>query len=231
MKEIEILVISQSEWNVQNNTGNTYSNIFGNLKGYRFSSLYCNNAEPDNEVCNKYFKINEKEILLNLFGGKNKIGKSFNKVNLPKEKINNSRKKSFLKRNKNIVFYTLRELIWKIGNWKNKNLAKFIDETSPDIIFMTVHGSCFMHNMLKYVKGKTNARVVLFFSDDYYSYNTNNKSPLYYINRFFLRKRIRESVKIADLFYGASDMLCEEYGELFKVKIKPLYKGCRFDEC
>lgn len=51
------------------------------------------------------------------------------------------------------------------------------------------------------------------------------------LTRYIYRKRYREMFAMVDKVYGVSQMLCEEYMNLYKIQITPLFKGCDMTPC
>jgi len=231
-REINVLVITQSPWSDTNALGNTYSNFFSHWDNYNFANLYLREELPDNKVCNKFYNITEKSILKNILRPW-KIGKEFttNQLNIMKSEVkyeaNTKREKYILDlfRNRSIVFHILREFIWKIGNWDNRKLADFVKDT--DIIVIAASGPIYLQNIANYCLKKSNAKLIMFFSDDTYCYT--NTRPFNYIYKFFIRSAISKAVDNSTKLYGATKKLCEEYREYFGKEIKPLYKGCSFE--
>lgn len=232
-RNINVLVITKSPWSDTNALGNTYSNFFSHWDNYNFTNLYLREELPDNKVCNKFYNITEKSILKNILRPW-KIGKEFtiDQLNIMKSEVkyevNTKREKYILdlfRNNGSIVFHMLREFIWKIGNWNNRKLADFVRDI--DIIIIAASGPIYLQSIANYCVKKSNAKLIMFFSDDTYCYT--NTRPFNYIYKFFIRSAISKSVDNSAKLYGASKKLCEEYRKYFNKDIKPLYKGCSFD--
>lgn len=62
---MKILVISRTAWNKNNSFGNTYHNIFGNMKDVQLANIYLADGTPDNDnyYVTNYYQVSEKEIL------------------------------------------------------------------------------------------------------------------------------------------------------------------------
>lgn len=220
---MRVLIISDVPWRDDNSVGNTYSNIFNNFENVEFANLYCKPGKPDSKIVKCYFQITEKELLLNLIGKKKK--------DTP---LNNNNVEVFNRKEQKIYdiartlrfqsFFLIRELIWEIGNWKTKELRTFLSEYKPDIIFTFCLESLYYNKLIDYCRNYTESKLVLFFADDIYTYSKRN--PIYSIYKYYSRQRIKKLAKTSDLIYGATPQLCDEYSDIFKKKITPLYKIC-----
>ncbi len=217
---MKILVISDVPWSDDNSVGNTYSNIFKNMKGVEFANLYCKPGIPNSKIVKKYYQITEKKLLMDLIGKKYQESEIQNAQ--PKKKEHKLYDMARILRFQ--AFFIIRELIWKIGRWRNKKLDEFIDEYKPDIIFSFCLESIYYIDVIEYCRNFSNAKLALFFADDVYSYIKRN--PLYVIYKHYSRIKMKDLVNTSDLIYGATPQLCDEYSVIFKKRIKLLYKIC-----
>ncbi len=216
---MKILVISDVPWQNDNSVGNTYSNIFRQMPNVEFVNLFCKPGTPNSEKVQSYFQITEKQLFFNLMRRKNFEQKTVNDLTKTESHIYN-----FARIWRFQIFFLIRELLWKISNWKTRELADFIVGFNPDIIFSFCLDSVYYNNIVEYCHEISGGKLVLFFADDVYTYTRRN--PLYLIYKYFIRKKIRNMVELSDLLYGATPKLCDEYKEIFKKSIKPLYKVC-----
>jgi glycosyltransferase involved in cell wall biosynthesis len=224
---MRILVISDVPWSSDNSVGNTYSNIFKNMQGVEFANLYCKSGKPDFKVAAKYYQMTEKQLLLDLVGKRSENRILINKDNASKiDTLNGKEQKLYdiVRTLRFQSFFLIRELIWKVGRWKTKELDRFLDEFKPDIIFSFCLDSVYYSDIVRYCKEYSKAKLVLFFADDVYAYR--RKSPVYLTYQHYVRKNMRKLVSLSDLLYGATPQLCDEYSGVFKKNITPLYKIC-----
>ena len=227
-----LLVITKDPWDNSISTGNTLSNMFYEWSSEFIANLYCKEGQPKNEICHNYFRITEHDLIKNILNSK-KVGTRFDinaSLGLKNEKVNNSQKKmyNFFNKYRLIIFLWIRELIWKLGKWNNDELKNFITSFNPEIIYMPVYTNFYMHNILKTVKKMTNAKIILFTGDDVYSLKQFSISPLFWINKFILRKYIARSFRYANICFSLSEQQISELKPKFGDKFK-LYRKSIFD--
>jgi hypothetical protein len=230
MNEIRLLVITLNAWNNANSTGNTSSNLFSFLDKKSIANLFCRSEKVDNHVCDLFYRITERDLLQNILRGKEigSIGNAHNiNLDINEKDILGNRNNiyNFFRNNRWTLFLWFREIIWLLSEWRNKKLAIFLKEFNPQIIYMPVHSCFFMHDLLIYIKKVTNARIILYTGDDMYSLRQFSISPLFWINKFILRKKIKRSFESADLIYSMSKIQINELSEEFGNKFKLLHKG------
>ena len=226
---MKILVLTRGCWDKNNNTGNTMDNFFSNFEAAEIHNLYFRSELPKNNPCKSVFQISEQQLIKNILKrtpcGKDVTGKTecANETNSEAKMYNTAKKRKWA------ILNFVREAIWMLGKWKNEKLDGYLEKVNPDIVFMPVYNCWYPHKVLRYIKKKTNAKIVLFHADDNYTLKQFSLSPLYWLYRFTLRKWVRKSEKISSLSYAISQIQCDEYSKAFKKEIKILYKGYNFD--
>lgn len=222
---IRLLLITRNALSTDTSTGNTMSNFFSNWDG-DMANIYCRDEKIKNNICKKYYKITEQQLINNIVRHTS-VGKQFEYNDFSELADDNSeielqkketKKYSFFRNHRYMIFLWLRELIWTIGKWKNEKISLFLDSYNPDIIFCPLYDCYFIYNILFYVHKRTKARVVLYTGDDVYSMKHFSLSPLYWINKTILRRKIRKAVGISDYRICLTEMQQKEYSEIFNVE-------------
>lgn len=227
MSKYKCLVITLNAWNNANNTGNTATNIFSSIQDdYQFANIFCRNESPDNDLCDKYFRITEEDFLkARLFGSS--IGtpgdySAFHKVT--NEQDRNAKLHGAMRNHRWHVLLWVREALWRVASWKNERLESFAKEFDPDIVYMPIHDNWYMHDVLNAVCKATKAKVILYTGDDMYTYGQFRLSPLYWINRTVLRSKIRRSIRSATRVYCMSEEQAKRFQKEFGDKFRVLRK-------
>lgn len=218
---MRIIVISNNAWDDRNSVGNTMSNWFDEWPGAEFSSIYSREVVPNNNCCDNYFVVSLSQIVRYVLMPW-KIGERINntKINSKESKetylVNATRGKS-IKR----LFVIINELLFASRIWMNKRIKDFIHGTNPDVCFTFAIGEPFRYHLCKYLK-KHSVPVILFVADDVYGVYKRSRGLVPSLQK----RRFEKLIELADKAYGASDMLCRAYSEIFGISIKELYKGC-----
>ena len=223
---MRVLVITRAPWRNDNNTGNTMTNFFGNMKDVEFFNLYFREQLPNNDVANRSFAISETQIIKNLTKG-TPVGREVAGQDAPanekEEEIYNAAKKKG-----STLLMLARELIWSVGRWRSESLKSFLKEIKPDIIFMPAFNCFYPYKVLKFVKKQTGAKSVLFHADDNYTLRQVSFSPIYWLYRFRLRHWVRGAAKASNINYAISYVQKTDYEAAFKKQVKVLTKGFDF---
>lgn len=229
---MKILVLSDAVWNENNCFGNTFSNIFGNVENIEIAHICCAAGIPGNNIVKHCFQITES-LLIGNFLNKNKVpGREIEHL-CDNDKIEQStyinKLTIFAKKHRAMIFFWIRNLIWKLGNWKSGTLIKFIDNFAPDILFLSLSYSGYLNDIVQFVKQHTNKPMVGYVSDDIYTLRQFSLSPLYWINRLYIRDKVKKMVEQCTYLYVISDIQKEEYKKCFNKECKILWKGAKFE--
>lgn len=233
---MKILIITRSQWDDSNSIGNTLTNFFSNYPKENIANIYFRSALPNNNTCNIYYSISDKEVLKSIFNLQYLPGKAFlfdsstdlNKTNTSKEESEEDKIYDYFRKNPSILTLWGQNLVWTLGRWRNRKLLNFLEEFKPDIIFTPCFHTNYTHKILWYIQKKTNAKVALFHADDYLSTKINHRSLIERINIKMRAKVVRTSALSADLNYCISQFMQEEYQTKIGKKMLLLYKGADF---
>lgn len=233
-KNMKILVITKSAWDNTNSIGNTLSNLFSGIDYDQLANLYFRSVMPKNNVCKNYFSISDKEVIKSIFNNKRDIGTHLmlNKSSI-ETILSNSKKTdeglydNFRIKNSRMLLL-IQEFIWGFLNLNNRKLNKFLNDFKPNIIFAPCFSKKYLHTILWKIRDITQAKVILFHADDHLTPNENLTSIIQKIYSRNRAKFVINSINMANLNYGISNIQCEEYEEKTGVHFNLLCKGGDF---
>jgi len=222
--------MSSTPWDNSNSFGNSYTNLFENIDETEIANIYCRPGMPDNNIVGKYFQMTEKTLISNLKNKNNPSGKEISFDPSSATTLSEKEQKSFdtVRKKRLQVFLWLRELIWKVGRWKSPELIKFIDEFDPDLIFQPIYFSSHLCDITLFIKRHCKKPMVGYVSDDCYTLRQFSLSPLYWINRILVRRKVGKVIRNCDLLYVISDIQKREYEKIFNKECKILTKCSDF---
>ena len=223
---MKILLITAEEWNDFVYGNGVLSNWFTGFDA-EFAQIYTSPGLPNNKVCNKYFQIDERQMLRSLYS-KNKAGHEVKKLNNVGK--SNAQRQGIYGLFKKISIWMrtpvvmLQDLIWMIGRYDKVALRQFIDDFNPDVVFCPQLGNPKMWRLERFVKGMTDAPFVAFTADDEASYNQYSLSPLYWLRRWYCHRGLRKVVKIYSYYYMFSAEQANDYAREYGIPTSTLYK-------
>lgn len=224
---MKILVISRNAWDDTNSIGNTLTNFLQNLDNVEFANIYFRSTKPNNNVCRRYYRVTETEIIKKWFSP-HKIGEEFelskSDVNTETSKISKEKRLIRLVHKYGIKFaYKISNSVWYSKKWINSNLDKFVRSFSPDLVVSFVKSAPQYYLTIKHLRENHNIPVFAWIADDEYTSLVRRNSRREINN---LRYILKESAAVR----GCSEEICEYYNYNFGCNATPLYKGCEFSK-
>lgn len=230
MSKLKILLITSMPWREDNNIGNSYSNLFGDIDEFEIAHIYCRDGEPYNSKVRKYYQITEGRLAKNLLKPSVKTGRAFEMDASANSKDLSSTSKAMNKARmmRWESLFIARDLIWFLGRWKTPELYQFVEEFKPDLIFGTLTYMSNVNRMMVDLNKRYNIPLVLYSWDDVYSWNHFSWNPLFLLRKWYNRHYIRKCVARSSMMYTITKEMQEEYGKYFNLDCKILYKSYDF---
>ncbi len=233
-KKMKILVISAEVWRDDKNGGNVLSNLFRDFD-CEFAQIFCNPGKPVNNICNKYYQMTDGMVLRNFLSHK-PIGLSFEFSGINEDAGNSDRRKEsaelpnkkfyrFFHKHRSRIFYSAKHILWNMSNWKNYRIQKFISDFDPDIIFAPCYGDRFMLRLTRFVGDLTGKKIISYISDDNYTLKQFSLSPLFWLNRFTVRREIRKTLPYYSLMYTMTEEQKIQFARDLNFDLKVLRKS------
>lgn len=210
---MKVLVISHNPFSDTQNNGKTLEAIFDNYSKDSISQLFFSDLCPDLDFCNNYFRITDKDVMVNNISLKKKRRYTINFA--PKTEI--SVKQAYVHSNIKRKIQQLpfaRDLIWGLGNWKYNELFHWIEKNNPDYIFFVAGQYSFSHSIARFLSDKYHLPLVVYFTDDYFI-NPINRN---WHDRFEKKRMARfynKTIRQASLCYAIGSKMAVVYSQYF----------------
>lgn len=227
MKQPKVLVVGINPW-IDNTGINTLINFFDGWDKNSIAHIYTRAKLPNTHVCDKFFRISEPKVMKSVFKRKLKTG---DRVQNTAETEEDSARENQIYGKKHSMLLTLaREFVWLLGKWKTKELDEFLDDFDADVLFFPLYSTVYMSRLQNYIRKHTKKPVVLYVSDDNYSYKSIAKTPVSVFLRFWLRKQSGKLFKNASKIMVIAPKQKEEYDKLFGTDSVIMTKGIDFSQ-
>jgi len=232
----KVLVVSITVWR-DDSPIRTLPELFSCWERDRVAQIYTRAGLPDNAICDRYFRIDENSVMKSVFNRSAVTGKTVenqqNSATVTKDEqkslsAENARYAAAHRRH-SWLMTLMREVVWRLGKWKSKELDDFVRNFDPDVIFVPIYPFYYMERIQTYLIKKFKKPVVCFIADDNYTYKPCKGNLLSYLHRFMLRRYVRKEVPLCDEFFVMTPMAKREYDKLFSVQSKLLTKAIDFE--
>lgn len=224
-----ILITSIPSWN-QKSGANTFATLFERFDSKDLANIYIRPEIPDSSVCSRYFNIREWKVVKSVFNRNLVTGYEVKAIasSDSTELIDEQRKTTHFKKNRKRVYLWMRELAWKIGKWRSKELDDFLDEFNPEILVFSIESYPYFNRINEYIiKNSKPKKVIAYLWDDNFTYKQRPGNICYLIERYFLRKQVNRLIKSCTHVLAISPKMKEECDQEFGIESILLTKPLR----
>ncbi len=223
---MKILVFTVSSWNSKVGA-NSWATLLEGYDPSLVANICIRDEIPDNPVCSRYFSISENKIIKSIFNRKIQTGREIDAsqhridANTDLDEHNSRYQKMTVKRRYSMLM--ARELVWKFGKWRTKELDNFLDSFKPDVILHSMEGYIHLNRIIEYAIKRTGAKAVGYIWDDNFTYKQYSNLG-YKIYRYFQRRSLRSLAKKTTEFFAISPFTKQEADKFFGINCHVLTK-------
>ena len=197
---MKVLIISHLPMATQNNMGKTFLSLFSQFDKSELCQLYIYPSYPDVDRCSSYYRVTDKDILSSLIKFK-KAGKevALEYINETQGLYENAEDEALYrnKKNKSAIRRLIRDAMWQVANWYNKNLKLWLEKEKPTCIFVAPGAAMFVYNFALKISKKLDIPIVTYICDEYYFVNTPSSS----LEKFRLKLLKDRIEKLIEYYY------------------------------
>lgn len=220
MKKSRVLVTSIPVWHSKSGS-NTFTTLLEGYGSEYIANIYTKAALPDSNVAGRYFQISEGRVLKSVFSRSVKTGLEVKATSTSQDSAEVRRENSLYAFFSNIrfeIFLWIRELLWKIGVWKTKELDEFITDFNPEVLLFPIESYFYFNRLNRYIiLNHKPKKVIGYLWDDNFTYKQKPYNLAHKITRFFLRKRVSELVAMCDTVLAISPKMKLECDQEFGI--------------
>lgn len=228
---MKVLVISHNCFSSTQNMGKTLSTLFCEFSKDEIMQLYFYPSLPNIKNFDNYYRITDKDVIRSI-ARRNKCGRKIfcseiNEENKLFENEGESKVYKEIKQNKDII-RRARDILWKIGNWKTKDLKRWLKTEKPDVVFYALGDATFSQNIAMWVAKYLNIPLVTYVCDDFYFCGKQAGFTNKVLN-FGLVKNIKKTIKSSKRVISICDQIGEDYQEAFDTPYTTVMTGASFE--
>lgn len=216
---------------------NTMSELFRDYPKDKLACLYIRSNKSDSKSCHRYFHILEGRVMKSIFHRNVITGVDFmlDETQGEEKDLNEERARySKYRQKRNWPLLIAREFVWLLGRWKSKELDKFLDGFSPEVLVCPIESYIHFNRINEYIIKRKQPRVIGFLWDDNFTYKQQPHSWGYKIHRWWLRHSVKRLVAKCETVVALSPKMKEEADAEFGIDsvllTKPIFDQPSFIE-
>lgn len=226
---MKILIVGTVSYN-RKSTSRAFESYFSGMDKNDLAQIFSNAKTPVKGHCHSLFQITDQRMLKRHFDRKVETGSIFEYDNLPLEWTDSDlevgKSTARLYRwgsHKSSFIYLMRKFLWKKRYWCTEKLNQWLDEFTPDCVFLSFSDDFFIPEIALYVAERFQIPIVSSIGDDYYFNYSFSLSPLYHWYKLTYRKLIRKVFAHQGSAIYISDKIRDKYNEEFGLKGETVY--------
>lgn len=232
----KILILSRGVWDDAKGTSSTLTNLFQDYDADKLAHIYIESTMPNTKCCHKFFQISEFSLVHKLYKWRTKTGHEIDTRQVSEEPVNAKIAEqevsamNYVRGHRSIWFSFAREILWRFGGWKGKDLKKFILDFDADVIWMDGSPLPLMNRLYRYVLDIAHKPAVIFMQDDVYTYESCDSRWTSRLYKWLLRKQVKKVVQKCNDMFVASPKMKKEYDAIFGFDSTFIAKSVEIDK-
>lgn len=223
---MKVLILSHNCFNTSNNMGKTFESLFSKFDKTELCQFYIHNTLPNIDKCDSYYRITDKDAFKGIVSFKVK-GKIISKEEI---KENNLVKNMYKFKNKNtFIKKEIRDEIWKVSPWFNKEFKEWLSKEKPTHIFVAPGPNIFFYKIVLKIINYLKIPVLTYICDDHYF--TNLKRTFF--ERIYQKRLIKTAQKLiskSNKVITICDELSYSYEKYFNVPCVKIMTGIELND-
>ena len=227
-----VLVTTIPAWS-ERSGANTFSSLLEGYGADYVANIYTRADLPDSKVAGRYFQLLEWQVVKSIVTLNSHTGKEVKAID--KGAILNSdtyiqeqQRYRFFHRNRWWIVLWFRELAWKLGFWKSKELRCFLDDFKPEVVIFSVESYLYYNRLNRYIVRYCKPhKVIGYLWDDNFTYKQRKHNIFSLVSRFMQRRSVRKTLVMCDDVIAISKKMKRECDATFGVNSVVLTKPIR----
>ena len=182
---MKVLVISHNPMSKQFGIGKTLLSLFSVFQKSEICQIYINSALPDQDVCESFYRLTDKQVLRGVLTRKVSAGA----VEARPDTDMVTRKTVTNPKNRRPDREIARDMIWKLSPWYNRMLKQWIYEQNPTSIFAAIGSGTFLYDMSVRIAKDYHIPLYTYICDDFYSM----QPPKEFLGKLWKHRLIRNT--------------------------------------
>lgn len=205
-----------------NESSRALDTYFHNWPKENLRMIYSNNNLPKYESCSSFYQITDSDVLKRLFTRNKTVGRIVNTISASDNSTISKKEDSFLSRfkKKTVLRFYLRKILWSHKRWLSHNLLQWIEDFSPDMIYVCFSDDYFILDISYSLSLKYKIPIIVQIGDDYYFKKNSILLAPYLLSYKRIFKRIMNTEGFGVYI---SDKLAKKYNSSFYKQGFPIY--------
>ncbi len=228
---MKVLIVSHTCIGRTSNMGKTLFGYFRSFSPEELAQVYLHSQVPEEDgLCGSSYRFTDLDALRHFFFLRSGGTVFRGAAREPEKRAGWTRPLYRFGEKRTALGYGLRELLWRKEPWNRKDFWDWVEEFSPDVVFLAAGDYGFLYKIAQKVASRRGIPLAVCYVDDYFLHNRNSGTWLgRWVHCRFCRQA-RQTVQQAAEVYGICQSLAEEYAVLFEKPCRVLHTPASVEE-
>lgn len=224
-----VLIVGTVPYNVRSSS-RAFDAYFHNWEKDNLAQIFSNPKKPCKGHCGRFYQITDHAILKRWFAPSFTPGIIYKDSELEETwengeyEVGKNLKRVYKLGGKHSSFtHLLRGIIWRKKFWCTDKLNQWLDEFSPECVFLAFSNDYFINQIALYVANKYHIPIVSCIGDDYFFLKQFSLNPFYHLYMITYRALIRKVLKNGGSAIYISDKIRDKYNAEFGLNGETVY--------
>lgn len=230
MEHAKILIVGTVPYN-KATTARAFEAYFHGWKRECLAQIFSNSKKPVKGHCEFLLQITDKRMLQRMFDKDIQVEQCFTYSQLEEawtdydKEVGTGLYQKLYQwgAKKTPLIYLARGLLWQKKHWCTEALNRWLDDFSPDCVFLSFSDDFFIPQIALYAAQRFRIPIVSSIGDDYYFNGRFSLSPLYHIYKSAYRRLIRKVFAHGGSAIYISDKIRDKYNGEFDLNGETVY--------
>lgn len=222
------LIISNACLSDSISNGRTLAGLFAKGEKEKIAQFFVY-GEPDSDVCDNYYQVSDRDALRSMIPFK-QCGRI---IKYEGQRQIQAGKASQYNVKKTPLKVLLRELVWLLGGWENRQLWEWIENFKPEIICLFIANNTFLLRLAIHIAKRCQIPIVVYTTEIYcfmnYNYITNRPSVLYNIYFKWLSSTYKKIVPYVKEGFFNTTLLRDKYKSEYNFPCRCVMNSSKVD--
>lgn len=208
--------------------GKTFLSLFSQFEKEELCQIYIYPTLPNVDRCASFYRVTDKEVVSALFRRWEKVGGEVPKDKIREEEplfeIPEDRSLYRDPKNKSPVRRLLRDAMWRLVKWYDRDLEQWLQRENPECIFFAPGSAKFIYDFALRISKRLNIPIITYICDEYYFV----QPPRQLLDRLrvgLFQAKMKKLMENTSHLFVICEELKEAYSRAFSVPTSVLMTG------
>lgn len=231
-----VLVVSYNCFSLSVSTGRTLGNLFWGWDRKSIAQLYMSNEIPDNDVCYKYYRVTDLDVINALRRKKTSGVIHLRKYDFMNNKYDDKEQALYvklkeMKEKRKIRMKLYRSILWNLSLWKSSDYYRWLDNFRPEVLVVMAGENYFVDKVGLEISKRFRIPMIVYNCENYQfkDYSVHGLHGILF--QILLNRSFKKLISKANHVIFSSQALMKLFQKRYNLKASVVYISSVLNNC